>query len=357
MLRLTAFLCLTSAASLLAHGPGKKSDFDGRRVLFIGIDGCRADAISAAMERGFAPQVKALAEGDGGLFSRTCYAGGELNTPAYQPTVSGPGWSSLLTGVWIDRHHVKDNHFLGARFQTYAHFMRRIKEVKPAAWCASFTDWPPIHENIANGSRIDGAEFLDVKFTVAPDESRHFIDNPERDIDVRDAALKTLRNEDPDAMFVYFGSVDEMGHGAIDERGGFTPENTLYLNAISHVDSHIGELLRAMRARPQFANEDWLVLICTDHGGRGNSHGGDRDAERKIWMIASGTHLNREELLTNPVPQTALVPMIYEHLGIKPKPEWNPEPVPELPADKAIEPDKTPAPKPAPANSTPSPKP
>ena len=132
-------------------------------------------------------------------------------------------------------------------------------------------------------------------------------------------------------MFVYFGSVDEFGHGAIDERSSFTPENALYLNAISHVDSHIGELLRAMRARPQFADEDWLVLVCTDHGGRGNSHGGDSDAERNIWLFAEGQHLNRDELRTKPVPQTALVPMIYQHLGIKPKPEWNPEPPKEAP--------------------------
>ena len=326
MLRFLTLFSVFSTASLIAHGPGRVNDFQGRRVLFIGIDGCRADAISEAMERGLAPQVKTLVESEHGLFTRTCYAGGELDSPTHQPTVSGPGWSSLLTGVWIDRHHVKDNRFFGARFQTYSHFMRRIKEVKPAAWCASFADWPPIHDNIADGSRVNGAEFLDMKFTTKPDASRHYIDNPEKDIDVRDEALKTLRTQNPDAMFVYFGSVDEFGHGAIDERSSFTPENALYLNAISHVDSHVGELARALRARKKFAEEDWLVLITTDHGGRGNAHGGDSDMERSIWLIAHGTHLPRERLLHSPVPQTALVPMIYDHLGISPKPEWTPEP-------------------------------
>ncbi|MBX7207614.1 MAG: alkaline phosphatase family protein [Verrucomicrobiaceae bacterium] len=320
----------------LAHGPGLASDFGGRRVLFIGIDGCRADAVQAAMERGFAPQMKAL--GEAGVFTRTCYAGGEKNTPTHQPTVSGPGWSSLLTGVWADRHHVKDNRFLGARFQTYPHFMRRIKETKPAAFCASMADWPPINDFIADGSRVEQHEFLDVKFTATPDSSRHFIDNPEKDIEVRDVALKTLRAQNPDAMFVYFGSVDEFGHGAVDSRASFSPDSSLYLNAISHVDSHIGELLRAMRARPKFAEEDWLILITTDHGGRGNSHGGDSDDERNIWLIAHGSHLQKEELLTKPAGQTALVPMIYRHLGITPKPEWNPapppDPVPPQPADK-----------------------
>lgn len=319
-------LCLGLSHPLDAHGPGKENDFAGKRVLFIGVDGCRADALVAAMERGLAPQMKALCESEGGLLTRKFYAGGELGAPTHQRTVSGPGWSSLLTGVWLDRHGVKDNRFLGGRFQTYAHFMRRIKEVQPKAFCASFADWPPIHDFIADGSRINGAEFLDVKFTRTPDASRHFVDNPETDIEVREAALKTLRESNPDVMFVYFGQVDEFGHGEVDSRANFSPDSTLYLNAISHVDSHVGELIRAMRARPKFAEEDWLVVITTDHGGRGNSHGGDSDVERQIWLVAHGKQVPRDKLLNEATPQTALVPMIYAHLGITPKPEWNPEP-------------------------------
>lgn len=338
---LISLLSLVVAPALLAQGPGKKSSFAGKRVLFIGIDGCRADAVTAAMARGMAPQMKGLCEGENGLISLKCYAGGEIGTPTHQPTVSGPGWTSLLTGVWINQHGVKDNRFIGGRLQTYAHFMRRIKETQPKSFCASFADWPPIHDYIADGSRVGDNEFLDVKFIAVPDAKRHFIDNPEKDIEVRDAALKTLREQNPDAMFVYFGSVDEFGHGAIDERGSFSPENVIYLNAISHVDSHIGELVRPMRARPQFAEEDWLVFITTDHGGRGNAHGGNSDMERNIWLIANGTHLPRERLLHSPVPQTALVPLIYQHLGISPKPEWTPEPPkPPPPPPPTAEPKK-----------------
>jgi hypothetical protein len=321
---------MLSFALVEAHGPGKQSDFEGRRVLFIGVDGCRADALVAAMNRGLAPQLKAASESPIGLLTLKVYAGGEMGMPTHQPTVSGPGWSSLLTGVWIDKHRVHDNGFLGARFQTYAHFMRRIKETKPSAFCASFADWPPIHKFMADGSRPNGQEFLDVKFTTAPDASRHFVDNPEKDIEVRDAALATLRTQNPDAMFVYFGSVDEVGHGAIDSRASFSPDSTLYLNAISHVDSHIGELLRAMSARPKFTEENWLVLITTDHGGKGNNHGGDSNEERNIWLIAHGRSLPRESLLRDTIGQTSLVPMIYRHLGIFPKPDWNP-PVPVAP--------------------------
>ncbi len=315
LLLLTSLL-LPHAAN--AHGPGKDNDFGGRRVLFIGVDGCRADALVAAMERGLAPQMKILSEAPDALLTRQFYAGGELSAPTHQPTVSGPGWASLLTGVWIDQHGIKDNRFFGGRFQAHGHFMRTIKEMKPGAWCASFADWPPIHNSIADGSRVNGKEFLDVKFTCDSDKKRHGTDYPEKDIEIRDAALNTLRTQDPDVAFVYFAQVDEFGHAVADPRGAFSPSNEVYLNSISHVDAHVGELLRAMRARPKFAEEDWLVLVTTDHGGRGTSHGGDSDEERNIWLIAQGKDLPKEKLMNEPTPQTALVPMIFRHLGIQP---------------------------------------
>ena len=97
-----------------------------------------------------------------------------------------------------------------------------------------------------------------------------------------------------------------------------------------------------MRARPQFKAEDWLILITTDHGGKGNGHGGDSDNERNIWLIADGKHLVKSDLATKPVGQTALVPLIYQHLGIAPKPEWNPDPpVEALPKPAGSPPAKT----------------
>ena len=62
-----------------------------KKVLFIGIDGCRFDAIEAAR----APQLdKLIAEGAHSAKVKIL-APRETNSD----TISGPGWSSLLTGV------------------------------------------------------------------------------------------------------------------------------------------------------------------------------------------------------------------------------------------------------------------
>ena len=40
--------------------------------------------------------------------------------------------------------------------------------------------------------------------------------------------------------------------------------------------------------RPDFVEEDWLVLVTTDHGGIGTVHGGNSMEERRVFVIASG---------------------------------------------------------------------
>ncbi|CCH35397.1 alkaline phosphatase family protein [Actinosynnema sp. NPDC047251] len=72
------------------------------KVLLIGLDGARYDKLLAADT----PNVHALAQR--GFSSRSALYGSGMAS-----TLSGPGWSSILTGVWPDKHKVKDNSFSG----------------------------------------------------------------------------------------------------------------------------------------------------------------------------------------------------------------------------------------------------
>ena len=317
-------LVLLSTATALAHGPGAGNDFGGRRVLFIGIDGCRADALQQAMQQGLAHNLKALAAD--GLFSDKLFAGGEKDGATQQPTVSGPGWATLLTGVWQNKHHITTNKFLGNQLRTFPHFMLHVKEAKPSAWCGSVVSWPPINDHVVHDSQAGGQSFLDAQFSPQADPALGNRDAPEMDIAVRNAALRYLRNADPDVLFVHLGQVDEYGHGAVDDRAAFSPDSRLYLNGIALVDSHAGELIRAVKERPHFQEERWLIIVTTDHGGRGSSHGGQSDAERNIWLIINGSDVPPRALTTRPVGQTIVPHLIFHHLGLPVKAEWNWEP-------------------------------
>ena len=149
--------------------------FDNRRVLLIGIDGVRSDAMQAADT----PHMDALIAV--GAVSYDAFAGGIPGTATQQITSSGPGWSSILTGTWTNKHGVTSNSFSGDNYEDYPHFFRRVKEVNSAACTASIVQWSPIdtyivgpidaftdHRAIAGGAsilRVEGK--LERKGTVS----------------------------------------------------------------------------------------------------------------------------------------------------------------------------------------------
>lgn len=79
------------------------------KVLILGIDGCRPDALQAAAT----PNID-------GLLQESVYSYDALTEG---PTWSGVGWSGMLTGVWLAKHGVTDNSFSGSNFAAYPHFM------------------------------------------------------------------------------------------------------------------------------------------------------------------------------------------------------------------------------------------
>jgi predicted AlkP superfamily pyrophosphatase or phosphodiesterase len=328
-MRLLPFALIASfVVATAVAGPGKGNPFGGRRVLLIGIDGCRADAVHKLIADGRAPHLGSLAEN--GTAAWNAYTGGELGADAQQETSSGPGWSTILTGVWRDKHGVADNRFRFHRIAQWPHWMRRIKEHAPAAWLGSLCDWPEIHDFIVAASEKSGAKFLDYAFLATTrDATGKHIDYARCDAEIAAAAVEQLQSHDPDAMFVYFGNVDETGHAVAHPGGRFSPANEPYCAALAQVDAQVGQLLAALAARPKRGEEDWLVLATTDHGGRETKHGGQSAEERTIWMLASAGGFAKGRVVEKPVPQTAIAPTVFRHLGIPVQAAWGwSEPLP-----------------------------
>lgn len=269
------------------------------RVLIIGIDGCRPDALQAAKT----PYLDDLVS-HGTLFEGTEIRSARNADEA--DTVSGPGWSNLLTGVWPDKHNVLNNSFKEPHYEKFPHFFARLREARPEAVTASFSDWKPISELIVSAASVN----------------RHFepqgSDYTGSDADAAKAACEYLLAASPDAVVLYLGQVDETGHAH-----GFHPSVPEYIAAIERVDGHIGEVTAAIHSRPQYAQEDWLILVCTDHGGQGTGHGGGHQIEeiRRTFLIVSGSSAQIGHS-TDQTYQVDVVATALTHLGIDLKPEW-----------------------------------
>lgn len=251
-----------------------------RKVLIIGMDGCRSDALQQAN----IPYIDSLIST--GLFS---YDSWHLGI-----TISGPSWSTIMTGTWWNKHGVKGNSYANSNFNSYPYFTKRAKELKPNLYCVEISEWDPLINSVYN----DGM-------------NRKFKTEPGGDSTTAEA-IRQLRDTSLDCLFTYYEAVDRAGHAS-----GFSPGNSNYISAIEYVDAQVGILMQALKARPNYANEDWLVLLITDHGGTGLAHGGNSYVERHIWWIASGSAVTAGQISeADPGTYNFLGTGIFNSLGV-----------------------------------------
>jgi len=238
-----------------------------RRLLLIGIDGLRiADAIGTAPP--VAPALSALAS-----------AGAIAPMTMEVPTISGPGWSSLLRGVPHAEHGVVDNRFLGHTLDRGTDLLTRVAADAPERTTFAAANWPPLVDPAGPGPILapqperqrTGAH----RVVVRDGETYGYRTT---DAEIAACARWALREGDPHAAFVYLGEVDEAGH----LYGGSAAE---YTAAVARVDAHLGSILAEVEARVSRRGEDWLVAVTTDHGHVDEGgHGGGSDVERRSFL-------------------------------------------------------------------------
>lgn len=228
-----------------------------KKVLFIGIDGCRADVMMSTPT----PNIQ-------NLISQSIYS---VDGLCAATTWSGNGWSTMLTGVWHTKHNVQDNNFTSPNYANYPDFLTRAETYNPALRTISLAHWSPINDKIIKTA--------DVKTNLSTD------------LAVKNAAVNALQNDNPDILFVDFDDVDHAGHSY-----GFSSTVSQYVNSIKTTDTYIGEIVAAMKNRPSYSNEDWLVVLTTDHGAIESSHGGGNLTERNIFTVYSNPGFTPQQI-------------------------------------------------------------
>lgn len=263
------------------------------KSLVIGIDGLRPDALELANT----PFIDSLINGSfgGGAF-RTAYSG---QAQSEDITVSGPNHSSMLTGVHRDRHGVTDNSYSGINFATYPEYFTRLEQARPEWNTVRLMTWTDGHNAMPSGAdyRINGSDAGNTMQTSQLLAGTH-----------------PSISADPDAIYLFLDDVDIAGHstGYCGERADCSG----YFQEIEQVDGQIGQVLNAMSARPNFANEDWQIIITSDHGGNPDGgHGGGTPERRTIPFLVSG----RNVAAGTPFPAPRNVDVaktLFTHLGV-----------------------------------------
>ncbi|MFE6736497.1 alkaline phosphatase family protein [Microbacterium sp. NPDC057650] len=240
---------------------------NSQHVLIVGWDGVRDDVLRSVRT----PHLDALA------------ARGFLATVRVHdanPTISGPVWSTMATGVYRDRHGVHDNDFRQNAFDRHPDLLRRVREALPGATTFAAGAWAPLVEEMSGGPLFhEGGYRPPLPAGIEDTDALDQIAAMDESVTARVA--RELLGADHTAVFAYQLLPDMVGHTE-----GVTDR---YRTAIEACDAHLGALLAAIDARPAHADEEWTVIVLTDHGHRDTGHhGGDSDEERLAWIAAAG---------------------------------------------------------------------
>lgn len=257
-----------------------------RKAVFMIVDGIPADVI----EKLDMPMLKEVTAAGGYTHA---YQGGSKGTYSESPTISAVGYNHVLTGTWTHKHNVWDNDIDAPNYH-YWNIFRILKAVSPERKTAIFSSWQD------NRTKLVGEGLLpagNMKFDYAYDglelDTLRFPHTRDRkfmlaiDEQVSTEAARYIQENGPDLSWVYLEFTDDMGH-----MYGDSPE---FYDAVKKADAQIGRVWKAIQARKKQYNEDWMLVITTDHGRdtqTGKHHGGQSDRERATWIATNVKSLN-----------------------------------------------------------------
>lgn len=279
-----------------------------KKAVFIIVDGIPADQI----ERLHTPAVFEVASQ--GAYSRA-YTGGEIGGYSQTPTISAIGYTNLLTSTWLNKHNVGGNENLKPNYNYWTIF-RIAKEQKKPFKTAIYSSWTDnrtvlLGEGKPETNRLkidyvsDGYD-LDTKRFPKLDKDLHIFQIDEL---ISEEAAQGIRKDAPDLSWVYLWYTDDAGH--IEGNGEYFDEYVL------KADKQIARVWEAVKYREANFDEEWMVVVTTDHGREenGHGHGGQSVRERTTWIstnVPVNTHFS-----ASTVAITDITPSICRFMGFE----------------------------------------
>lgn len=232
-----------------------------KRAIIIGFDGARADAMKLCFE-GDNPGAVCDLSKEGGLY--LSFAGGEKDH--LQGTATQQGWAAILTGKWGYQNGVVHHKPIKKHVPTV---LRSLAESGMKS--AFLAEWGE-HFRVTYKREMKMAKKKNLPLTFTKTDS---------DEKLYKLFLEHI-NGDTDCIFGIFEAPDLNGHGS-----SFTSENPKYKTAILETDRYAKGLIEAIKSRPEYEKEDWLILLTSDHGGHDTGHGTQSPFDRMTFIASN----------------------------------------------------------------------
>lgn len=241
------------------------------KVLMILVDGASGKAVQEAINTNKARHIKELV--NNGMYTFEGLADSRTDLPSFS---NDRGWANLLTSVTT--HGVGKENETVESLQTPS-FLSLLKSANDTLKTTLLSANPTFVA--AFGKDVDKKE------TLATDGA------------VKDALVGILSDptaEPSDVLLAHFQGVNSSGKatGFYNQAGEPQPN---IIAAINTVDDQIGEIMNALKNRPAFATENWLVVVTSNYGGT-YAHTANQsgtfytDLERNTFTLLYSPRLN-----------------------------------------------------------------
>lgn len=202
-----------------------------KKTLVIELDGVTYDALKAGVSAGTLPNLAKFA-------FAPAYSGGVNGTPGQQPNLDAPGWATIVTGAWANRHQIDSD----ARNQAMQ---------APTVFSMLKT---------AGAGRLGAAvDSRGLAALLAPGQNAGDIDS------VVDCASvdSCVGSQSASMIGNGYSLVVAQYHSAQDAALDYGLNSSSYADTLVQLDGAVGSLVNTVAQR---AGESWLVLITASHG-------------------------------------------------------------------------------------------
>lgn len=278
-----------------------------RKTVYVIMDGVTPDNLERLRPKTIFDIAKT------GTYSRA-YTGGEIGGYSETATISAIGYTNILTGTWVNKHNVTGNYNLSPNYNYWTIF-RIAKEQTRDVKTALFSTWTDNRTVLIGAGKsetdhlkidyvFDGYESDTIRFPKK-DKHLHLFDI---DSVVCVEAAKSIRTDAPDLSWVYLEYTDSGYH--------LKGDGTYSDGYVLKTDELIGKVWDAVQYREKNFDEEWLMIVLTDHGRNesGHSHGGQSARERSVW-ISTNQHAVNSQFCEDRLSLVDVNPAICEFMG------------------------------------------
>ncbi|MDM0008266.1 hypothetical protein QTI51_26070 [Variovorax sp. J22G73] len=272
----------------------------GPKALIVEVDGLTHAALRDAIAQKKAPALQSLQ-------LAPAWTGGANGTLTEQRLADGPGWATLVTGTWAQRHGVRSD-AAGQRIDVKLapSIFAMAKQKTAAGYTTGVITANPVYAPLL--ANEPGS--VDTAFDCAGADSC-VTEHAAQRIDAGDDLLVAQ-------------------YGAPAAAAGAGLASDAYRRAVADTATAIGQLLAHVAQRTaNDAKEDWLVILTTGHGLDGfGTATGLQSIDNKTVFIASnktlaslpgtGAAAPTDTTLLQLAAATDIAPTVLRHLGVTP---------------------------------------